>query len=125
MIFEPCHKPAADALCAPVALLVDVCASAGAAINAEPRTAAARNFESIFFLLRWLLRAGLTRMRRNGSGARREKVANAARLREGAATLRGCGDPPFAHAGSIAGTGRCAFAPGIAYSPNGSMAGWQ
>jgi hypothetical protein len=51
MIFEPCHKPAADALCALVAVLVAVCASAGAAINAEPMAAAARNFESIFILL--------------------------------------------------------------------------
>src|SRR5258708_8711261 len=46
--FEPCHRLAAEAVSDVVAAL---CASAGAAIKAEPITAAARNLVSIFFLL--------------------------------------------------------------------------
>src|SRR5262245_15909467 len=61
MIFEPCHSPAFDALSFIVAvdLLVSLillsCAMAGAAIRAEPSTAAARNLESIFILLKGCL----------------------------------------------------------------------
>src|SRR5579883_679130 len=77
MSFDPCQRPEAEALSSWVAELVvldDVCANAGAAINAEPRAAAAKNFESIVILLRCLLPDRITRRRRNGSGARHNKV---------------------------------------------------
>src|ERR1044071_1934851 len=63
MSFEPCHSPDADAVSCGAAAAVDLlspilsllCAIAGAAIRAEPSTAAARNLESIFILLRCCL----------------------------------------------------------------------
>jgi hypothetical protein len=62
MTFEPCHSPAADAVSFMAAALdldsfigLLFCAIAGAAIRAEPSTAAATNLESIFILLKGCL----------------------------------------------------------------------
>src|SRR5215471_1175760 len=62
MSLEPCHSPALVAVWVVLAvldllslILLLLCAMAGAAMRAEPSTAAARNLESIFILLRCCL----------------------------------------------------------------------
>src|ERR1700694_4891330 len=63
MTFEACHRLAAEAVSLAVAalILLLLCARAGAAIRAEPSTAAARNLESIVILLGCCLTCLLTR----------------------------------------------------------------